>query len=290
MAEIKPAPEDDAGPEVGRRVRAARSRAGMTRRQLATASGASERYLAHIEAGTGNPSISVLAAIATAMDMAVAELLPDGGETTRDYALAMSAVRRLSPERLPSLLSWIDGAPRAPGEKGRRIVLLGLRGAGKTSLGQALADRLGAPFLEISKEVEDAYGGDLGLLIELGGQSALHRYESETWDAIVRNNERVVIAAPGGIVADGPLFERVLSTAHTIWLQASPEDHMGRVMKQGDFRPMARNPGAMRDLKAILEARSADYARADAWLDTSAQAFEETVDLLVLKARSLLTK
>lgn len=273
--------EDAVGREVARRVRGARSRAGMTRKQLAVAAGASERYLAHIEAGTGNPSISVLAAIAAAMDTAVAELLPDGGEVDARYAAAASAVRRLTPDRLPALQAWLDGRPKVSSEKARRVVLVGLRGAGKSSLGKAVAKRTGAPFLEMSKSVERAYGGDLALLIELGGQAALHQYENDAWDEIHRKHEIAIIAAPGAIVADGPLYSRILRASHTIWLQADPEDHMGRVMKQGDFRPMSRNPGAMRDLKAILDARAVDYGRADATLNTSAQSLEATVDLLV---------
>lgn len=278
--------EDLVGREVARRVRAARSRAGMTRRQLAVAAGASERYLAHIEAGAANPSISVLAAIAAAMDTAVADLLHNGGEIDGRYARVAQGVRRLAPDRLPALQSWLDG-PSASAAKSRRVVLIGLRGAGKSSLGQALAKRLAIPFVEMSKEVERAYGGDLAILIELGGQAALHQYESEAWEAIRAKHESAIIAAPGAIVADGPLYDRILSESHTIWLQANPEDHMGRVIQQGDFRPMSRNPGAMRDLKSILEARSSDYGRADVVLDTSSQAFEPTLDLLDERVRSL---
>ena len=272
--------------EFGARLRAARSKVGMTRKRLAVASGASERYLALIEAGDGNPSLSIMQALAGALDVAVAELLPLGGECDARYAEAAAAVRRLLPERLPSLLEWTDRPPGQAGSKGARIVLLGLRGAGKTSLGKALAKRLKAPFVEVSKKVEEAYGGDLGLLIELSGQAALHRYESDVWEEIVSSHESAVIAAPGGVVADGALYGRILATAHSIWLQASPEDHMTRVMEQGDFRPMKPSRGAMSDLKAILSARSSEYARADAQLDTSAQPFRDTLELLVRSART----
>ena len=274
------------GREVAQRVRAARARAGMTRRQLAQAAGASERYLAHIEAGTANPSISVLAAIAAAMDTAVAELLPDGGEVDARYARAAASVRRLTPDHLPALQAWLAG-PMTSATKAERVVLIGLRGAGKSSLGQALAQRLDTRFIEMSKEVESAYGGDLGVLIEIGGQAALHQYEAQAWETICASHERVIVAAPGAIVADGALYDRILGQSHTIWLQADPEDHMGRVIQQGDFRPMSRNPGAMRDLRAILEARSADYGRADTRLNTSAQQFEATLELLVERVRGL---
>ena len=273
---------------MGSRVRAARARVGMTRRQLALTSGTSERYLANIETGIGNPSLSVLTALAGALDLAVAELLPSGGERSELNSRVAAAARRLPADRLETLLDAMQHPSRIDSGKGRRIVLLGLRGGGKTSLGDALAKRLAIPFVELSKEVERGYGGEIGLLIELSGQGALRRYESEAWETIRAGHESAVIAAPGGIVADGSLYDRVLSTAHSIWLKASPEDHMKRVMAQGDFRPMASNRTAMADLNAILGARAQDYARADAVLDTSAQPFERTADKLEALGRSLL--
>jgi XRE family aerobic/anaerobic benzoate catabolism transcriptional regulator len=261
----------------------------MTRRQLAKASGTSERYLALLESGSGNPSLAVIAALATALDLAIVELLPRGGERSEVQAEAAAALRRFSPERLAAFHEWA-GAATHEGEKGRRILLVGLRGAGKSSLGTELAERLRMPFFELSKEVEKAYGGPIGLLIELSGQSALRRYEREAWDAIRDENGAAVIAAPGGVVADPPLYGHMLETAHSIWLQAKPEDHMGRVMEQGDFRPMASNRSAMADLKAILDARSADYARAEAAVDTSAGDFSATAERLERAARRLLER
>lgn len=276
--------------EVGQRLRAARAKAGVTRRQLALASGTSERYLAHLEAGTGNPSLSVLKALAEALDMAIVDLLPLWGERSEAMAAATQAVRQLPRERRAALHAWISGQDAPESEKGRRIVLVGLRGAGKTSLGTALAERLAMPFLEMSKEVERAYGGAIGLLIELSGQGALRRYEKEAWESIRASHEAAVIALPGGIVADAPLYSRILSTAHSIWLQASPEHHMERVMAQGDFRPMASNRGAMADLKAILAARGGDYSKAQLSIDTSAADFDSSLDLLELRARDLLER
>jgi XRE family aerobic/anaerobic benzoate catabolism transcriptional regulator len=276
--------------EVGRRLRAARAKIGMTRKQLAAASGISERYVAQIEVGAGNPSLGILTALVRALDMAVADLLPLGGERSELCAQVSAAVRRLPGDRLQALQRWIRRPADADGRKGQRIVLVGLRGAGKSSLGQALAERLKVPFLEMSKEIEDAYGAEIGLLIELGGQGALRRYEAEVWEAIRQAHEAVVIAAPGGIVANGPLYDRILATAHGIWLEAAPEDHMERVMRQGDFRPMAHNAGAMADLKAILEARSPDYARADARVNTSQQDFAATVALLEAQAKAFIAR
>ncbi|NIJ09269.1 XRE family aerobic/anaerobic benzoate catabolism transcriptional regulator [Sphingomonas vulcanisoli] len=287
MAEIQSVAEEGST-DVGVRLRAARAKVGMTRRQLATASGMSERYLAHIEAGTGNPTVAVLEALAGALDMAPAELLPLGGERSEARAAAAATLRRLPESRLGPLLDQMAQLGGANSSKGRRIVLLGMRGAGKSSLGKALALRLRVPFLEMSKEVEIAYGGEMRLLIELGGQSALRRYEHEAWETLIAEHESAVIATPGGIAADPVLFDRLLATAHSIWLEASPDDHMQRVMAQGDFRPMASNRGAMEDLKAILQARASEYARAEAQLDTSAQDFEGTVDRLEQMARRLI--
>jgi XRE family aerobic/anaerobic benzoate catabolism transcriptional regulator len=274
--------------ELGLRLRALRAKAGVTRKQLAQMSDTSERYLAHLETGDGNPSLSVLTAVASALDIVVPELLPFGGERSHAQEQAAAAMRRLPPERLAAFTDWLETPAGSGGEKSRRVVLVGLRGAGKTALGKALAERMDTTFIEMSKEVEQLYGGNIGLLIELSGQAALRRYEREAWDHLCRTHESAVIAASGGVVADGPLYERLLSSAHSIWLEASPDDHMARVMAQGDLRPMGSNRSAMTDLKAILAARTADYARADARLDTSAQSETETVEKLATLARRLL--
>jgi XRE family aerobic/anaerobic benzoate catabolism transcriptional regulator len=276
--------------EVGNRLRAARAKVGMTRRQLAIASGSSERYLAQIEAGLANPSLSVLTSLAMALDLGVAELLPGGGERSTAYSEAAAALRRLSLEGLQAFERWISRPPEVNLSKARRLLLIGLRGAGKSSLGHGLAERLQMPFFDITKQVEAAYGAEIGLLLELNGQSALRRYESEIWETICLNHDAAVIAAPGGIVADAPIFDLMLATSHSIWLRASPEDHMERVMAQGDFRPMASNRGAMADLKAILHARSTEYARADAVVETSEQGFNETLQRLEGVARELLAE
>jgi XRE family transcriptional regulator, aerobic/anaerobic benzoate catabolism transcriptional regulator len=275
--------------QVGQRIRAARAKAGVTRKQLAAASGASERYLAHLEAGTGNPSVDMLSAIAGALDIALADLLPLGGERGELEASAAAIMRRLPKGKLQSAIEWMQRPLHADGGKGNRIALIGLRGAGKSSLGEALAKRLNMPFFEISKEVERVYGGAIGLLIEMNGQAALRRYEAEVLETICRDHPSAVIAAPGAIVADGPLYDSLLTATHSIWLQATPHDHMDRVIAQGDLRPMGSGRGAMDDLKAILGSRAPDYARADAKLDTSTQDFARTVDMLETLSRAIIT-
>ena len=266
--------------EIARRIRSARARAGFTRKQLATASGASERYLVHLEAGTGNPSVEMLLAIANALAISMAELLPLGGERDPNVAQAAQMLRRLAPERIREALAMLGEKPGVSDGKGRRIALIGLRGAGKSTLGKALAQRLDAPFFEVSKEVERRYGGTIGVLLEINGPAALRRYEAEVLDAIWRRHPLAVIAAPGAVVSDGKLYDQLLLSCWSIWLQAKPEDHMDRVVAQGDLRPIAGNRAAMNDLKSILAAREADYSRADASLDTSAQGFDQTLDLL----------
>lgn len=266
--------------DVADRIRSARARTGFTRKQLALASGASERYLAHLEAGTGNPSLEMLMAIADALGVAMAELLPLGGERDPAVCVAAQALRRLPRDRLGDILDSLGEVDSGDEAKGRRVALVGLRGAGKTSLGKALAERINVPFFEVSKEVEKRYGGSIGVLIEINGPAALRRYEAEVLKDICRSATSAVISAPGAVVADGKLYNQLLASTWTVWLQADPADHMQRVIAQGDLRPIAGSRAAMNDLKSILAAREADYRRADARLNTSEQDFDATLQRL----------
>jgi XRE family transcriptional regulator, aerobic/anaerobic benzoate catabolism transcriptional regulator len=277
----------EGSPEMAQRLRAARARAGFTRKQLAGAAGASERYLAHLEAGTANPSVEMLINLGNALGIAVADLLPMGGERDRALSDAAQILRRLPRYRLDEAIEWLSQPSGGAGGKAGRISLIGLRGAGKSSLGTALATRMSVPFFEISKEVERRYGGTIGVLLEMNGPGALHRYETDVLEEICHQNTRAVISAPGAIVSNGMLYDQLLETSWSIWLQAKPEDHMDRVIAQGDLRPMSGNRTAMNDLKAILAAREGDYARADVCLDTSAQDFNATLDALQIISRSL---
>ena len=278
---------DDAGSksfkgseDIGQRIRLARARAGLTRKQLAAGSGASERYLATLETGKGNPSVEMLMAVADTLNIAMAELLPLGGEQDIFVSQAASQLRRASPTRVREALAFLGAPVSGRSNKAQRISLIGLRGAGKTSLGKALSGRLNLPFLEISKEVERRYGGSISILMEINGPAAMQRYEAEVLNDILGRYESAVIAAPGAIVSAGSLYDRLLESSWSVWLQAKPEDHMQRVVDQGDLRPMAGNRAAMDDLRSILAAREADYARADIKIDTSAQDFDETLSRL----------
>jgi XRE family aerobic/anaerobic benzoate catabolism transcriptional regulator len=165
-------------------------------------------------------------------------------------------------------------------ERGRRIALVGLRGAGKSTLGKMLAEKLGYPFVELNRVVEQEYGASVSMLIEMSGVNTFRRYERKCLERVLADNDKVVIATAGGIVASAETYALLLQRTHTVWVQAKPQEHMSRVMEQGDFRPMAENREAMADLVAILEARRADYAQAEAELDTSGETIDKSAGRL----------
>ena len=263
---------------IGRLVRLARAKRGMTRRQLAQASGASERYLAQIEGGEGNPSVIMLASIAQALDVPIIELLPRSNGRTAAMAQILDILARTPRAELPALAELIESraARGAAIDRGRRIALVGLRGAGKSTLGRRLADALGCPFIELDRLVEQDYGARIPDLIEMAGLATFRRYERACLERVIDEHEAAVIATAGGIVSDPETYALLLRRTHTVWIKARPDEHMRRVMAQGDFRPMAQNREAMADLVAILDARRADYARAQAELDTSGDTVEQS--------------
>jgi XRE family transcriptional regulator, aerobic/anaerobic benzoate catabolism transcriptional regulator len=257
--------------ELGRMVRLGRAKRGMSRRQLAQESGTSERYLAQIEGGTGNPSVLVMRAISDALEIPLFELLPQTGGVAAPYARLIELLGRVPPSELSSIVEAIERRidQSTATDRGRRIALVGLRGAGKSTLGKMLAEKLGVPFIELDRMVEQEYGASVPLLIENAGVATFKRLERACLERVISENESAVIATAGGIVSNPETYGLLLRRTHTVWVSAQPEEHMSRVMKQGDFRPMARNREAMADLHAILEARRVDYARAEASLDTS---------------------
>jgi XRE family aerobic/anaerobic benzoate catabolism transcriptional regulator len=256
--------------EIGSLVRLGRAKRGMTRRQLAQGSGASERYLAQIEAGQGNPSAIILKSIARALELSVVDLLPR--EASADgVERIVGLLARLPPSELSTVAEMIEqrAAQTLVDDRARRIALVGLRGAGKSTLGQKLAAHLDCPFIELNLLVEQEYGASIPDLIEIAGITTFRRYERTCLEHVIAQHEAAVIATAGGIVANAETYALLLRRTHTIWIKARPEEHMRRVIEQGDFRPMAQNREAMADLVAILEARRPDYARAEAELDTS---------------------
>jgi len=264
---------------LGQRVRSLRARQGMTRRAAAQAAGVSERHLANLEYGVGNASILVLQQVAQALHCPVAELV--GDETTSSTEWLM--IRSLLSGRDEATLRQVrEAVARLMGDAPsgeathRRVALIGLRGAGKTTLGQMLAEELDCPFVELSREIERIAGCSTGEIQALYGQSAYRRYERRALEQLIQTHPDAVIATPGGLVSDPGSFNLLLSHCLTVWLQASPEDHMNRVIAQGDMRPVSASREAMEDLRSILEGRAAFYSKADLKLDTSAAPLIDT--------------
>jgi XRE family transcriptional regulator, aerobic/anaerobic benzoate catabolism transcriptional regulator len=277
---------------LGERVRNLRSRRGMTRRALATGADVSERHLANLEYGTGNVSILVLLQVAQALQCSLAELVGDVTTSSPEWLLLRellegrdeAALRRVREHvaQTAGLDSGAQGDARREGRRSR-IALIGLRGAGKSTLGRMLADELQYPFVELSGEIEKFAGCTIAEIQALYGQNAYRRYERRAMEETIQIYPEAVIATPGGIVSDAATFNLLLAHCTSIWLKANAEDHMRRVVAQGDMRPMAASREAMDDLKAILAGRSAFYAKADLQIDTSAQDLPATFALLSAK-------
>ena len=272
---------------LGERVRLLRARRGLTRKSVAIASGVSERHLANLEYGIGNASILVLQLVATALDCALAELVGDVTTSSPEWLMLRELLRgRSDPElrRGRLALASLYGVAGGDAARGRRIGLVGLRGAGKSTLGRQLAEALEMPFVELSREVERVAGCSIREIHDLYGTNAYRRYERRALDETLRLHAGAVIATPGGIVAEPATFNALLESCTTIWLQASPEEHMARVTAQGDTRPMAASREAMANLRRILSGRAAFYAKADAVLDTSGKSEDESLRALTALA------
>ena len=275
-----PGPEAEAEAlirRVGDRVRKARELKGIPRRVLSERSGVSPRYLAQLEAGEGNISIALLSRVATALDYRIEWLIGEEDPWTSDL-VRMTELFRTAPADLPTrALSLL--APESDDEaRAERLCLLGLRGAGKSTLGERLGARLGVPFVELNREIEDHSGMPVTEVMALYGQEGYRDLEARALDRIIATHSRVILAVAGGIVSEPDTFARLLAHFHTIWIKASPEDHMDRVRAQGDTRPMAGNPEAMATLRTILTSREALYDRAEARLDTTGRSLAQSED------------
>jgi XRE family aerobic/anaerobic benzoate catabolism transcriptional regulator len=257
---------------LGERLRALRSRRGLTRKALAKLADVSERHLANVESGVGNASIQLLRQITTVLDCTLAEMIGDETATSPEWLMIREILRGRSDAELAQARAALAGmfdAPTSEAARRQRVALIGLRGAGKSSLGRMLADYWMVPFVELGREVETLAGCGIAEIHALYGPNAYRRYERRALEDILKRYPRAVIATPGGIVSDPATYNLLLSHCYTVWVQAAPKDHMARVLAQGDTRPMMGNREAMDDLKSILESRAAFYSKADLSFDTS---------------------
>jgi XRE family transcriptional regulator, aerobic/anaerobic benzoate catabolism transcriptional regulator len=262
---------------LGTRVRELRSLRGMTRKAVAQEADVSERHLAQLELGDGNISIVLLRRIATALNVSLAELFAPKVPVPDETKMIRELLERLPSRRLQETLRRLT-RELASEEKSRRsrIALIGLRGAGKSTLGSRLSRELSIPFIELDREIERDAGIALAEIFSLYGQAGYRRIEKRTLDRVLKEHARAVLSIGGGVVSEKETYDRVLSNCLAVWLKASPEDHMSRVIAQGDFRVMADNNDAMDDLRRILEARESLYRRADIHLETSGESADES--------------
>ncbi|PUE36762.1 helix-turn-helix transcriptional regulator [Limnohabitans sp. Hippo4] len=268
---------------LGERARTLRLRKGMTRRAVALVAEVSERHLANLESGSGNVSVLLLHQLSQALKCSLAELLGDISTSSPEWLLIRELLsKRTEPDlrRARLQLSDMFGESGDATARRTRIALIGLRGAGKTTLGQRLADDLGFTFIELSREIEKFAGCQISEIHDLYGANAYRRYERRVLAEVIQNQPQTVIATPGGLVSDSSNFNLLLSQCTTIWIQADPIDHMSRVAAQGDTRPIAASQEAMADLKRILEGRAAFYSKADLSVHTSAKSEEQAYSIL----------
>jgi XRE family aerobic/anaerobic benzoate catabolism transcriptional regulator len=263
---------------LGKRVRELRERRGMTRKLLALEADVSERHLGQLESGNGNISIMLLRRIAAGLDVALAEVLTPEEEDTVEKRLIRRFLERMPAHRLEGVIfRRMRDIGHEEAVRRKRIALIGLRGAGKSTLGSLLAKHINAPFIELNRAIERETGLPISEMFALYGQAGYRRIERRCLERVLDQNDRAVISAGGGVVTEDEAFNLLLNGCFTVWLQAQPEEHMSRVISQGDLRPMAGNEEAMEDLKRILAAREPLYRKADAIVDTSGETPEESL-------------
>ncbi|RZT42348.1 helix-turn-helix transcriptional regulator [Cupriavidus agavae] len=281
--------------QLGERIRSLRAARGMSRKDLARGAEVSERYLANLETGTGNASVLLLRQVAAALDVPLPVVLAEV-----DGQLDASGQPGQRATEFSQLVQWLAQLPAAdlarvreaarhalsPAEsrdaRHRRIALIGLRGAGKSTIGRALAAAEGMPFVELNTVIEREAGASLSEIHSLYGQAAYRRYENRALDRVLREHDAMVLATPGSLVSEPATFNLLLARCFTVWVKTSPEEHMARVVAQGDMRPMEGNREAMADLRRILQARTPLYSRADVSIDTSGQ--DAATSLTALRA------
>lgn len=276
--------------QLGQRVRTMRALRGMSRKVLAKVSGISERYIAQLESGKGNVSIVLLRRVSAAMGAHVEDLIPTT-DTSPDWLVIRDLMRNATPPQIAQAKDILSGnGASRHGNTFAGIALIGLRGAGKSTLGKMLAKKIGWTFVELNKEIEQQNGLSVAEIIALYGQEGFRRMEQAALAQLLARKEPIVLATGGGIVSEPVTFDLVLSSFYTIWLKATPEEHMGRVRKQGDLRPMADDRSAMQELRTILVSREPLYARAAAQVDTAGLDIDEAARRLADTVAPVLAK
>jgi XRE family aerobic/anaerobic benzoate catabolism transcriptional regulator len=279
-------PDPEAGflVQLGQRVRTMRALRGMSRKVLAKVSGISERYIAQLESGKGNVSIVLLRRVSHAMGAHLEDLIP-ATEPAPDWPVLRDLVRKATPNQIAQAKDILSG--QTSGGSAHRqtsfagIALIGLRGAGKSTLGKVLAQKIGWSFVELNKEIEAQNGLSVAEIIALYGQEGFRRMEQAALGQLLARKELTVLATGGGIVSEPVTFDLILSSFYTIWLKAEPEEHMARVRGQGDLRPMADDRSAMAELRTILRSREPLYARASAVVDTADLTVDDAATRLI---------
>jgi XRE family aerobic/anaerobic benzoate catabolism transcriptional regulator len=268
--------------QLGQRVRTMRALRGMSRKVLAKVSGISERYIAQLESGKGNVSIVLLRRVSNAMAAHLEDLIPSA-EPTADWAVLRDLLRKATPQQIAQAKDVLSGANAAAQRQMSfaGIALIGLRGAGKSTLGKMLAKQIGWSFVELNKEIEQQNGLSVAEIIALYGQEGFRRMEQAALGQLLARKELMVLATGGGIVSEPLTFDLILSSFYTIWLKAKPEEHMARVRRQGDLRPMADDRSAMAELRNILVSREPLYARASAVVDTAGLSIDNAAGRLI---------
>jgi XRE family aerobic/anaerobic benzoate catabolism transcriptional regulator len=274
--------------QLGQRVRTMRALRGMSRKVLAKVSGISERYIAQLEAGRGNVSIVLLRRVSNAMGAHLEDLIPSGDHAP-DWQVIRDLLRKATPAQIAQAKDTLAGHSGGSSHASFcGIALIGLRGAGKSTLGKILAKRIGWNFVELNKEIEAQNGLSVAEIIALYGQEGFRRMEQAALNQLLARKELMVLATGGGIVSEPLTFDLILSSFYTIWLKAEPEEHMGRVRKQGDLRPMADDRSAMAELRNILVSREPLYARASAVVDTAGLSVDAAAARLIDTVRPVL--
>lgn len=262
---------------LAKRVRELRSRRGMTRKMAARDAHVSERHWAQLETGDGNVSIVLLRRIAAALGVSLLELFSSDLEEPAEKQLIQRFLKRLPAHRLEEVIARLMREfGQEENARRTRIAMIGLRGAGKSTLGSRWSEEANLPFVELDREIEKDTGMPLSEIFSLYGQSGYRAIEKRTLERVLRENDRLVVSVGGGVVSEEETFDYLLSHCYTVWIKAQPEEHMSRVMAQGDFRAIKGNNQAMGDLRRILEAREPLYRKADMCLDTSGLSIEES--------------